>query len=132
MDIFEVESEDVFMKIFMQFLIDDDREWYKSLPILSIISFQHFKRMFRDQYDDHLDSKFSLHELTNIRKNQNENVSFFNNRFIKINKIPLSMRPTNNMNLVFYFGIFDPKIGYELRSSNPPTLVAAFKLSQPI
>lgn len=133
MDNLDVYGEDVFMNMFMEFLTDDAREWYKDLPSLSIGSFQDFKRLFRDQYGDHSDPKFVLHELTGIRKNQNEEVAHFNNRFIKLlNKIPLGLKPNDNQNLVFYFDAYDPKIVCVLRSNNPLNLVATFKVAQTI
>lgn len=98
---FDVEHEDVFMKLFMQSLTDDAREWYKSLPDSSIRYIQDFKRIFKDQYGDHSDTKFALHELTNIKKGHNEEVSSFNNRFIKLlKKIPPHLKLTDH---VYYF-----------------------------
>lgn len=76
---------------------------------------------------------FAQHELTSIRKNQNEEVAYFNNRFIKLlNKIPLGLKPNDNQNSLFYFDAYDPTIGYEMRSNNPPTLVETFKVAQTI
>jgi len=56
MDNFEVEHEDVFMKLFMQSLVDEAREW------------DDFKRIFKEQYGDKTDPSFFVNEFTSITK----------------------------------------------------------------
>lgn len=81
MDDLEVEVEDVMMKLFMQSLTEDAREWYRSLPAKSIDSWEEFKRVFREQYGDKIDSRFLLNDFNNISKGSNEMVVDFNTRF---------------------------------------------------
>lgn len=48
------------MNIFMQSLVDDARDFYRSFPNSSIDSWREFKQKFKEQYDDHSDPSFSL------------------------------------------------------------------------
>ncbi|XP_057845942.2 uncharacterized protein LOC131055476 [Cryptomeria japonica] len=69
---FEIPHEDVFMKLFVQSLTQDVGEWYQSLPDRSISSWQEFVTLFLEEFGDHNDPSFASHELTSIKKNQNE------------------------------------------------------------
>lgn len=51
----EIWDEDVAMKYFMQSLIEDARDWYRSLLDASIDSKDSFFRAFREQYGDQID-----------------------------------------------------------------------------
>lgn len=103
MDNFEVECEDVLMKLFMQSLVDDVRDWYRSLLDSHIGSWNNFHRVFREKYGDHTDPRFKLGEITTIQKGQNEMATDFNTRFVKIlNKIPHHVKPNDSMCLIFY------------------------------
>jgi len=87
-DDFEVEDEDVVMKLFMQSLIDDARDWYRSLPQAIIGSWEEFKRVFREKYGEKTNPRFIINEFTNITKGHNELVSHFHTNFMKVmNKI---------------------------------------------
>lgn len=128
LDDFDVQEEDVFIKIFMQSLTEDARDWCKSLPDSSIHSWEEFKRIFIEQYESYVDPKFSLHEITNIQKGYNETISNFNMNFTKfLNKLPLNLKPNDSTSLMFYINSFDPKTRYELRIINPPILIEAYK-----
>lgn len=86
MDYFEVEEEDVMMKLFMQSLTEDAREWYWSFPAEIINSWEEFKRLFREKYVDKVDSRYFLNQFNNIAKGSNESVIDFNTRFQKARK----------------------------------------------
>ncbi|HEX4849980.1 MAG TPA: hypothetical protein VFV08_04190, partial [Puia sp.] len=130
MDNFEVEHEDVFMKSFMQSLIDEAREWYKNLPDRSISSWDDFKRMFKEQYGDKTDPSFFVNEFTSITKGSNEQVADFNARFTKVlNKLPHHMRPNEPMCIILYINAFDAKTAYGLRDKGPATLRDAFRIA---
>lgn len=66
MDNFDVQNEDVHMKLFMQSLIEDARDWFNDLPDATISSWNKFRRIIKEHYGDHSDPKVSLHEITNI------------------------------------------------------------------
>ncbi|XP_059066377.1 uncharacterized protein LOC131028606 [Cryptomeria japonica] len=101
---FEIPREDVFMKLFVQSLIEDAREWYRNLPNRYIGSWQEFVTIFLEEFGEHNDTSFASHELTSIKKNQNESISEFNKS----------------------------KIHYEILSHKPTTLQQAFKIATTI
>lgn len=45
-DDYKISNEDVIMKLFVQSLVDDARDWYKGLPINNINSWEEFKNCF--------------------------------------------------------------------------------------
>jgi len=130
MDNFKVEHEDVFMKSFMQSLVDEAKEWYKGLPDRSISSWDDFKRMFKEQYSDKTDPSFFVNEFTSITKGSNEQVANFNARFMKVlNKLPQDLRPNEPMCIVLYINAFDANTTYGLRDKGPHSLRDAFKVA---
>jgi hypothetical protein len=130
---FEEDHEDVFMKLFVQSLIEDAVEWYKSLPDRSISGWCNFADQFIEQFGDHTDTSFASHELTSIKKNSNESVLEFNKRFNKVlNRIPRETRPVDSFLIDFYLSAFDGKTHYEIRSQRPSSLPQAFKIAMTI
>ncbi|XP_059076677.1 uncharacterized protein LOC131875953 [Cryptomeria japonica] len=101
---FKIPHEDVFMKFFVQSLTQDAGEWYQSLPDRSISSWQEFVTLFLEEFGDHNDPSFYFHELTSIKKNQNESVFEFNKS----------------------------KTHYEILSHKPATLQQAYKAASTI
>ena len=51
---YEVEAEDVMMKLFVQLLTEDAREWFKRLPESSIWDWKDIEYCFKEQYGDKL------------------------------------------------------------------------------
>lgn len=72
------------MKLFVQSLTEDVGEWYRSLLDGCIGSWQEFVTLFLEEFGDHNDPSFASHELTSIKKNQNESVAEFNKTSNKI------------------------------------------------
>ncbi|XP_059068953.1 uncharacterized protein LOC131050793 [Cryptomeria japonica] len=62
---------------------EDAREWYRNLLDRCIGSWQEFVTIFLEEFGEHNDTSFASHELTNIKKNQNESIYEFNKRFNK-------------------------------------------------
>lgn len=60
--------EDVKMKLFMQSLVEDARDWFIILPNASISSLVEFKRLFLEQYGDQNSPEFALHKIISIKK----------------------------------------------------------------
>ena len=49
---YEVEAEDVIIKLFVQSLTEDAREWFKRLPKFSIADWKDMECYFKKQYGD--------------------------------------------------------------------------------
>ena len=80
---YEVEAEDVMMKLFVQSLTKDAREWFKRLPESSIWDWKDIEYCFKEQYGDKLNQSYILTEFNNIKRFPNESVVEFNTRFHK-------------------------------------------------
>lgn len=127
---YEITDEDVIMKLFVQSLVDDARDWYRGLPVASIGSWEEFKNCFQEQYGDKTNVSFMLNEFNNIRKSENEIVTDFNARFQKaMHRLYQVMRLDDNMCLNTYYNAFDSKMAYILRDKNPHNLRDAFRIA---
>ena len=80
---YEVEAEDVMMKLFVQSLTEDAREWFKRLPKSSIWDWKDIEYFFKEKYGDKLNQSYILTEFNNIKRLPNESVVEFNTRFQK-------------------------------------------------
>lgn len=78
---YEVEHEDVVLKLFVQSLVEDARDWFKRLPDRCIDTWDSFERYFKEQFGDMPNASFMLNEFNTIRKNYNESTAEFNMRF---------------------------------------------------
>jgi hypothetical protein len=125
LDDFEVEHEDVAMRIFVSTLKGEARAWYKSLPDASIDGWDSFQVKFIQQWAK--TRQFSLiHGFDNIRKNGEETVIDFNSRFSKTYyKISTTIRPNHAYALNYYLEAFDGIFGIFLRHKEPKNLEEA-------
>ena len=80
---YEVEHEDVVMKLFMHSLIEDARDWLRRFPNDSITSWSDLEKCFKEKYGDHTNDIFILNEFNNIKKGKNKSTFDFNVRFQK-------------------------------------------------
>ena len=80
---YEVEHEDVVMKLFVHSLTKDARDQFRRMPDDSITSWGDLEKFFKEQYGDHTNIGFILNEFNNIKKGQNESTFEFNVRFQK-------------------------------------------------
>ena len=80
---YEIEHEDVVMKLFIHSLIEDARDWFRRLPDDNIFSWSDLESLFKEQYGDDTSVGFMLNYFNNIKKNPNESTFDFNVRFQK-------------------------------------------------
>ena len=80
---YEVEVEDVIMKLFVQSLTKDVREWLKRFPKLSIVDWKDMECCFKEQFGDKQNPSYILSEFNNIKKLTNESMANFNTTFQK-------------------------------------------------
>ena len=80
---YEVEAKDVIMKLFIQFLIEDAREWFKILLEMSIAHCKDSEHCFKEKYGDKKNPSYILSEFNNIKRMPNESIPKLNARFQK-------------------------------------------------
>ena len=78
---YEVKHEDVVLKLFVQSLAEDARDWFKRLPDRCIDTWDSFERCFKEHFGDRPNASFMLNKFNTIRKNLNELAAKFNMRF---------------------------------------------------
>ena len=81
---YEVEAKDVIMKLFVQSLNKDAREWFKRLPKLSIVDWKDIEYCFKEKYGENKNQSYILSEFNNIKRLPNESVTELNIRFQKM------------------------------------------------
>jgi hypothetical protein len=130
---YEIAHEDVHMKLFVQTLEGDARDWFFFLPACSISSCRQLHSTFMEQFREWVSISDSYDKSLKIHIQSDELVLQFNIRFAKVlNEIPESYRPDDQMCLAVYFDAFDKKMNYLLRDKEPQTLYQAFATARDI
>ena len=112
--------EDLWMRLFVQTLKGDERDWFSCLPVASISSWEEFSLSFIQQFDGWIDVNLMLDRLMKIQIDQDELIPTFNGRFYKtLMEIPEKYRPEDKVCLIVYLGAFDKKMSYRLRDKEP-------------
>lgn len=105
---YELDFEDVVMKLFVQSLKGDARDWFSYLPASSIHSLEDFRAMFMEKFGERIDPILIRKRFMSMKKQEDELVPSFNLRFSKIIR-----------------KIFERIIPYLLRDKEPITTSAS-------
>lgn len=81
MEDFEINQEDVFMKLFVQSLRENDRDWFSYMPICSISSWDELKVAFIEQFSEIINPSSVMKTFMDFQKEDDELVPSFNLRF---------------------------------------------------
>ena len=93
-EIYEVDDDDVRMKVFVQSLTGDVRTWFRALPANSINDPQALYQTFLNRWEKKKDPLHILSEYENLRRGTQETVQDYCTRFNSIyNDIPHNLRP---------------------------------------
>lgn len=119
---FEIAHEDVHMKLFVQTLEGDARDFFSFLPTCSISSWNELNSTFMTQFGERISSD-SFGNFLKIQIRNGGLVLEFNIRFTKVlNEIPENCRPDDQVCLVVYLDAFGKMMSYLLRDKEPKTL----------
>jgi hypothetical protein len=120
---FDVEHEDVMMRMFVSTLEGEARSWHKSLPDASIDGWDSFQDKFTKRWANTQDIFFLYKAFTIIKKHESETVFQFNACFPKFyNRISNSVRSNEVVALIYYLEAFDGIFGVFLRNEDPKNL----------
>jgi hypothetical protein len=123
LDDFEVEHEDVAMRMFVLTLEGEAQTWYKFLPDASIDGWDSFQAKFFERWTDKPENFSLINAFDNIKKNGDETIIDFNARFSKTYyKIPSTISPNHAYALNYYLEAFDGIFGIFLRHKEPQNL----------
>jgi hypothetical protein len=99
---FDVEYEDVVMRMFVLTLEGEARAWYTSLPNASVDGWDSFQEKFTEIWANTQDIFFLCKVFSIIKKHESETLFQFNARFSKFyNRIPNRVRPSEVATLIF-------------------------------
>ena len=117
---YEIADEDVHMKLFVQTLEGDARDWFAFLPECSISSWGELHMAFMQQFGKRVSLSDSFGKFLRIHIRNGELVPEFNVRFARaINEIPENYRSSDQVCLVAYLDAFDKGMSYLLRDKEP-------------
>ena len=122
-DLYELDEEDVTMRLFMQAFAGEVRKWFKGLTANSISTLEALQNQFLDRWEIRNDPLQINAEYNNLKRNHGESVQDYIIGFnIVYNAIPDDLRPSRKSALLKFPNGFDPDMAYSLRDRDLPTL----------
>jgi len=123
LDLFEVDDEDVSIRLFALSLQAKVKSWFKALPDASISDFQQFVKVFLDRWMIGQNLFLIVEEYNQLKRLPGETVQQFSARFNQVYySMPADIRPTPRSSLLHYLGAFDPEMEFQLRERDIATL----------
>ena len=120
------QHDDVYMKLFALSLDGRAGDWYSNLPDNSFATVVAFKTAFTNRFGEMKEPRHQLDSLTNIKKEENETMDEFNQRFTELsNDIPAIYKPPAPSILLYYIEALSGKMQYQIRDKEPTTLLNA-------
>jgi hypothetical protein len=124
------DAEDLAMKFFSATLHNNARRWYDGLPDVSITSMGQLQEVFLKRWNIKEDPFVLLNELNYIKKNENETVREFHDKFERlIQQITASHHSSNNLFLFLYTKAFTRQIGFPIRDKTPRTIQESYHMA---
>jgi len=122
-DLYEIDEEDVTMRLFVQTFGGEVRKWFRGLTARSIPTLDELQRQFLDRWEIRKDPLQINAEYNNLKRNHGESIQDYIIRFNTVyNAIPDDLRPSRKSALLKFPDGFDPEMAYSLRDRDPPTL----------
>jgi len=123
LDLFEVDEEDVSIRLFALSLQAKVKSWFKSLPDASISDFQQFVKVFLDRWMIEHNLFLIVEEYNQLKRLPGETVQQFSARFNQVYySMPVDIRPPPRSALLHYPGAFDSEMEFQLRERDIATL----------
>jgi hypothetical protein len=116
-------DEDVWMKIFVHSLDEEDRKWFRALSPRSIDGIESLDDAFLRHWGDNKYFLYYITEFGSLKKKEGESISDFSKRFNKMyNKIPVEIKPTETSAKITYASAFNPNLCLLLRERRVTSL----------
>jgi hypothetical protein len=123
LDLYEVEEDDVSIRMFTLSLGGKVKDWFKNLPAASIKKFHQFMQVFLDRWVIRGNVFLVLEEYEHLKRKPRETVQQFSARFNKVyHAIPTDIRPPPGSTHLHYPDAFDPEMTFQLRERNTTSL----------
>jgi hypothetical protein len=123
LDLYEVEDDNVYIRMFSLSLQGKVKNWLKNLPDASISSFHQFVQVFLDRWVIMRNVFLILEEYDHLKRQPGEAVHQFSTGFNKIyHAMPADIRPPPGSSHLHFLDAFDPEMEFQLRERNTATL----------
>jgi hypothetical protein len=130
LDLYEVEDDDVYIRMFALSLGGKVKDWFKNLPAASIRNFQQFMQVFLDRWVVRGNVFLLLEEYEHLKRKPGETVHQFSARFNRVyHAIPADIRPPLGAAHLHYPDAFDPEMAFQLRERNTANLEEMQKIA---
>jgi hypothetical protein len=132
-DLFEIEHDDVCMRVFSQYLKGDNKDRFKHLQPEEISSWEELKDVFLKFWGNKKSLDLHLREFYALEKQDNETISVFNRRFSSIyQNLPQEIRPTEAAAMLHYATTLHPDLSLLLMERISKSLQQMFYDTQDI
>lgn len=122
-DLYEIDEENVTMRLFVQTFGGEVQKWFKALPARTINTLAILQIKFLDCWQVKKNPLQIISKYENINRNVGESVQDYCVRFnIVYNAIPADIKPPMGLDLIKFPDGFDPNMAYQLRERDPATL----------
>lgn len=116
LDLFEVDDEDVSIRLFALSFQGQVKSWFKALPDVSISDLQQFIEFFLDRWVIRQNLFMIIEEYNQLKRLPGETVQQFYARFNQLYfSMPADIIPSPRSALLHYLGFFDPEMEFQLR-----------------
>jgi hypothetical protein len=123
LDLYEVEDDDVYIRMFALSLQGKVKDWFKNLPAASIRNFNQFMQVFLDRWVVMRNVFLLLEEYDHLKRKPGETVQQFSARFNEVyHSIPVDVRPPPGLAKLHFLEAFDPEVAFQLRERNTASL----------
>jgi hypothetical protein len=123
LDLYEVEDDDVCIRMFSLSLGGKVKDWFKNLPAASIRNFNQFMQVFLDRWVVMRNVFLLLEEYDHLKRKPGETVQQFSTRFNEVyHSIPVDVRPPPGLAKLHFPEAFDPEMAFQLRERNTASL----------
>ena len=113
LDLFEIDEDDVKIRLFSLSLQNRIKNWFKNLPNASISNFQRFIKLFLDRWIIKVNHFVIMEEYNQLKRHPNETIQQFSDIFNQVYySMPENIRPPHDSALLHYSSAFDPEIEF--------------------
>lgn len=128
--IHNITEEDAATKLLAASFKGEASDWFRSLNVGSITSWDRLGDLLRKYFEDDLDSLSLVEQLQLIKRDPREQMTNFNGRFLKTwNMIPINIRPSIDYAFLYFLRSLTSDISFMIQSLGGTSLPQAFNLA---